>query len=171
MKDEQLKETLINISNDIYDAFGDSAHNINYGGCVYFAWLISKELESRNIDFMFSIFGDEKYPESNYNNIALNLGNDNDYPVSSYHGLIKIDNAYYDSDGVTKDPTINYNYGENVGNFRWISKQISNFYKNVSWNRTFKEFFDSKDLTKLKRIIKDNFKKYDTKIKNSVRYR
>ena len=48
-------------------------------------------------------------------------------------------------------------------NFQWISKQINNFYKNVSWNPVFKESFDSKDIIKLKGIIKYNFKKYDSK--------
>lgn len=171
MKDEQLKETLTNISKDIYDNFKDQAYQINSGGCVYFAWLMSKELESRNIKFKFSVCGNLEYPRSNYDNIALNLGTDKKYHISTWHGLLKINDYYYDSNGIKSDPSSENYYGEIIKNFQWISKQINNFYKNASWNPTFRESFDSKDIIKLKGIIKYNFKKYDSKIKNSVRYR
>ena len=167
MKNIQLENTLINISKDVRNFFGNKTIYINRGGCVFFAKLVAKELYKRNIDYYYSVVSRQKCSENDY----IEAGNNGlNYYIDNVHALINIENKLYDSTGFTNLKLIHEYYNSKYNlNIKLNPIQIGNIYKNNDWNPVFNIEFNNIDKIELKNIIIYNFTTYD-EITNSFRH-
>lgn len=171
MKNKQLEEHLKTISFLIKRKFPDKYFSINSGGCAFFAYNLSKELERRGIDFKVGIIGTNSSDSviQARDNSALNI-----YPTyDSYanHVVIDFNGKLFDALGFLPKDLKNYLYGSHLSKHTWICKQFYNFYKNNDWNPYFTNKFSYEDRKELRRIITNVFKSYDQNIKDSSRHR
>ena len=151
-----IKSVLLNISHDLGNEKFDS---INCGGCCWFAGVLAAELEKRKIPFTFIMReSTERATVEEY----IDQSNNKDHGLSACHVYIKVVGSYFDSEGFYDD-----NYIQDLSDytleFHWNTAQIKNYYKNGTWNETFKEESPKGIKREIRRIIKNNFKQYDTK--------
>lgn len=166
MENQQLEETLEDLSILIQNTFPNEYSYINYGGCVYFAYYLSKELEKRNIKFKVELIYSSKSLVDIYRSdaAALNKLKVPSLENNTNHVVINIGNKSYDSEGALSSSRRSI-YGEVSNKHEWISKQLHNFYKNNKWNTSFTYKFDKDKRKLLRKLITDSFKQYDKKVK------
>lgn len=132
---------------------------INYGGCCLYAYLIARQLEQRSISYT-TIIEYPEYPRKYYYKQAKNQAK---YLVIQ-HIFLKINNKYYYDYTGTKDK-----WDPSPKAFLKInSNELLNLYNNGSWNETFRLKTSKTKIRELKQIIKEEFKKYDERVKNSM---
>lgn len=147
-----LRSTINQIQNKIIKLQCD----INHGGCIVFAELLSKELEQRDIKYKLVIM---EYYKSSLISAYKGLTKQQNYTPSVQHVAIKIDDLIIDGEKSIKKQKIPYSY------FKFITtshKILKNYRCTGDWNPMFdKELY----FNKIKNIIKKEFLNYD-KIKN-----
>lgn len=147
--------SILKILNNISDQIKkiENSDSINYGGCCYFAYLIAKQLKKRNIPYLtvLDTYSSKKTLNDRANN-RIKIGN------GCAHVLIKVGNKYYDSSGFDSFNRPTY---ETIKYLMWEPKLIMGFYKNNTWNPTFKNDISNYKMKKIKGIINNEFKKYD----------
>ena len=156
-----IKSVLLNIVHDLGDERFDL---INCGGCCWFAGVLATELEKKKIPFTFVM------RESMYRSTVEKYidQSNNDYcGLAAWHVYIKVEGSCFDSKGFYNDEHIQ-NLSDYIIEFHWNAKQIKNYHKNGDWNDTFEKDSPKGIKREIRRIIKGNFKQYDTK--DSIRH-
>ena len=125
---------------------------INCGGCIHFAYYMSKELTKRNIKHKIVFFG--KYPH--IKDVTNN---------GTSHAAIKIDDYYFDAINysINRDNIWSFylGYKEYVGTKSLLEKINVIRKKKDIWNCEYDRHYNSY----LSKTIKKNFENYDNRRK------
>lgn len=154
------------IMQDIIDRVYKEIYNLNSGGCVKFAYLLSEELLKRNIEFTLHLID----PISNirtryrYKNSYIKCKkelkdyNKNQFRLSSVHVYIEVNNIYYNEDDFIYSKRTHIKIKSKEKLLRTIMEDFKTTYKTKNiWN----DWYDRSQNKKLKQIILSEFLKFD----------
>ena len=146
------------IMQNITDRVYREIYNLNSGGCVKFAYLLSEELLKRNIKFTLHLIDPVSNTRTKYGykksyiryKKELKNYDKNQFRLSGVHMFIEVNNVYYNEDDFIYSKCIHIKVKSKERLLRIIIEDFKTTYKTKNiWN----DWYDYSQNKKLKQII------------------
>lgn len=154
------------IMQDIIDRVYKEIYNLNSGGCVKFAYLLSKELLKRNIEFTLHLIDPISNIRTRYGykssyikyKKGLKNYNKNQFRLSSTHVYVEVNDVSYNEDDFSNCKCTHIKVKSKEKLLRTIMEDFKTTYKTKNiWN----DWYNRSQNKKLKQIILSEFLKFD----------